>query len=511
MKFSVKILLCLVFYYLISGCSNKIVNDVVDEASGFNKEEIEDFFVKDKDKKKRQNNSFIPPLPQRYKSLAIPKAPDIANGKLISFSVTDNVPLKDVLIELGRIIDVDVDIDPNIQGGIIMNAKNRPIKEVLDRLSSLANIRYSYKNDVLSFKRDLPYNKNYNVNYLDNKLWGEVENNVTQIVKDIEESNSKEGSIASNTSIGILTVYANSKQHKRVKKYLDDVERKATAQVLIEAKVIEVTLNDEYHTGINWGVGDQDRGGAIQSNTGFAASDPISFILNAGNSIASDLSLSISALDKFGVAKAISSPRLNALNRQEAVLKFVDTLVYFHLTTNQDTVASANTSVVQVSFNAEKKEEDVGVELRMTPDIDIDKQEISLAVIQKLSVSTETVEDPTIIPGTGTSEDNPAVRLGNQIPVIETREIDTTMRLKSGDVLVIGGLMRESSDNDDSKVPFLHKIPVVNVLFKEKKRNKEIVETVIFIKATIVNSGDVNKYDRDIHNNFTSNPKSFFE
>lgn len=122
----------------------------------------------------------------------------------------------------------------------------------------------------------------------------------------------------------------------------------------------------------------------------------------------------------------------------------------------------------------------------------------------KLSVdSGEKASDPSINPTTGLS-------LGNKIPIIKTRTLDTIAKVQSGSVLVVGGLMSETASNTESGVPFLSRIPFLGYLFKYSSKSNDIIETVIFIKATIVNNGSgPNKYDRDFYNKFTVDRKPF--
>jgi type II secretory pathway component GspD/PulD (secretin) len=100
--------------------------------------------------------------------------------------------------------------------------------------------------------------------------------------------------------------------------------------------------------------------------------------------------------------------------------------------------------------------------------------------------------------------------LGNTIPIIKTRELNTIAKVKSGSVLVIGGLMTEASINNDRGIPFLGRIPVLGWLFKLSSKKSDIVETVIFVKATIINNGaPPSKYDREFYDKFTTDKKQF--
>ena len=112
---------------------------------------------------KKSNEVFIPAI---SRSVISPLPPTIGGEKIMSFYVDENTPLKDVLLELARVAEVDIDIDPKVSGSVIINAKNRPFKEILDRIASQARLRYSYKNKVLYFEPNYPYMKN-----LGNNRW----------------------------------------------------------------------------------------------------------------------------------------------------------------------------------------------------------------------------------------------------------------------------------------------------------------------------------------------------
>ncbi len=100
----------------------------------------------------------------------------------------------------------------------------------------------------------------------------------------------------------------------------------------------------------------------------------------------------------------------------------------------------------------------------------------------------------------------------NKVPVINKRTIDTIAKIKSGDVMVIGGLMKDTTKNTDSGVPFLSGIPLLGWFFKSISKDTAITETVIFIKATIVKQGSatVSKIDRDFQQKFDTNRRRFF-
>ncbi len=482
--------------------------DPFDTQNGLSRKEIKESLMKSPEKqnaKKKDSAKDEAPIPSISKLIMTPPPPTIGGSKTLSFSVTEQVPLKDVLIELGRVAQIDVDLDPGISGGVIINAKNRPFKEVIDRIATLGNLRYAYENGVLHFERDTPYMKNYFVDYLiDGQLWSDVETNVGAILSNStpavvasEDGSSApvgSSSISSNKSAGLLSVFATDKEHAMIESYLADVEQSASAQVLIEAKVVEVSLSESYKTGINWStIGSKN---SLTASNGFTAGGGITYV--ASELFNSDLIASVSALEAFGSARTISSPRIHAMNNQKASLNFGDKLVYFKIDSNQSTI-TATASTTTSNITTTKQEEEVGVQLDITPSINTRTGQIVMSVKPQLSVLSKSVQDP-------------AVSAVNLVPVVNKRTIDTIAKVRSGNIIVIGGLMKDTTKNDDSGVPFLSEIPILGWFFKSVSKETEIIETVIFIKATIVKQGPalVSKIDRDFQQKFDTNRRRFF-
>ncbi len=493
---------------IIFGCKSG-PHDYLDRYSKQNRKDVVNIMTNTKDDKKAEESLIkkqesLAPIPQISNMLSFPKPPKFTQGnQIISFSVTDAIELKDVLVELGRVTGLDVDIDPEISGGVILNAKNRPLIEVIDRIAKLGNIRYSFENDVLTFKSDTPYSKHYVVDYLvDGTLWDDVIDTLSEVIKNNSDADSQ---INANKSAGIITVFANGSGQKVAKSYLDEVRKTASAQVLIEAKVVEVTLNDKYEAGINWAfITGSDGNTNIKSapTPGTSSTNPLNISLGISRILGGDTNaIDISALEEFGNVRAISSPRINSLNNQKATLNFLDKLIYFTIETESNTTNATVSNTIN-TITATRNEEPVGVELEITPSIDVDNKEITLFVKPTISIKSDDILDPSV--------DKDGNSLGNKVPVIQTRELQTTMKIKSGDTMVIGGLMKEDANNTDTGIPFLSGIPFFGNLFKFVSKDVSTVETVIFIKATIVNSSDgVSKYDREINNEFTSSKRPF--
>ena len=100
-------------------------------------------------------------------------------------------------------------------------------------------------------------------------------------------------------------------------------------------------------------------------------------------------------------------------------------------------------------------------------------------------------------------------RISSEVPVVDVREIDSVLKVKSGKVMVVGGLMEERTENQDSGLPYLSDIPFFGNAFKTVDKKSNIVQTVIFLKSTIVPSQGVEKYDQQFYNTFSNDPRPF--
>ena len=204
-------------------------------------------------------------------------------------------------------------------------------------------------------------------------------------------------SVFANKETGVLIVRATNRQHEKVQEFIDRVMSTAKRQVLIEATIVEVKLNDQYQQGINWSralLGAQGFALSQAGTVGIGATagaltinyfDPTS---EYGNILAS-----VSLLEKFGNVKVLSSPKLSVMNNQTASLKVADNRVYFTLqsTYTPATATAAGTYIVTSTANSVS----VGFTMSVTPQIsDTDTVTINL----RPSISRITAMPRTPIP-----------------------------------------------------------------------------------------------------------------
>jgi MSHA biogenesis protein MshL len=298
-----------------------------------------------------------------------------------------------------------------------------------------------------------------------------------------------------NKQAGIVSVYANERLQKQVANYLADLRRAATSQVLIEAKVLEVTLSDEFSAGINWSL--IDKGDVTLAST-FAAPglDPASTSSFTFGLAGDDLSSFVSALSRFGTVHALASPRLSVLNNQSAVLNVARNQVYFEIdvtTTPSSTTGGQPTT----TYDTTAKTVPEGVMINVLPSIDLERRTISMQVRPTITKIEDFVDDPVIGLNGGT--------VPSRIPVMNVQEADSVLNMKDKQMMVMGGLLQDSTKSTQEGLPVAGEVPVLGALFRNQGDKVSKKELVVFIKATILdNAGDsIHQTDKDLYRVFS--------
>ncbi len=278
---------------------------------------------------------------------------------------------------------------------------------------------------------------------------------------------------------GLVTVRALPHEIRAIQTFLNVSEEIIQRQVILEARIIEVSLDDGFQQGINWGQILANSGSTdFQfSNTSGSLGNSISAALGNITSLSfvnKDFSGVLSLLSTQGNVQVLSSPRVTATNNQKAVIKVGDDEYFVTDVSSQSTISSSSTSVVP---NIELTPFFSGIALDVTPQIN-KHGEVLLHV------------HPSVIE---TQEQEKIVTLNEEqyiLPLAQSniRESDTVIRAKSGEIVVIGGLMQSIISDAESKTPLLGDIPVLGNLFKNKSQKEVKKELVILIKPTVVNS-----------------------
>jgi MSHA biogenesis protein MshL len=348
-----------------------------------------------------------------------------------------------------------------------------------------------------------------------NDFWGDLKQAIEAIV------GSKEGgrSVVVSPQSGVLVIRAMPDELRNVDAYLKATQLAVDRQVILEAKILEVELNDSYQSGVNWASfasiksGHDNRvstgilspgatltplpfnGGQPATisdpSTGLSASTGFS-LSNAAATAGSMFGLAvqtanfaalISFLETQGTVHVLSSPRVAAVNNQKAVLKIGTDEFYV---TGVQTTTNSTTTGNTVSPSVTLQPFFSGVVLDVTPQID-ERGNILLHVHP--SVSQVSTINKAVNLGTAGSLNLP-------LAASSTSELDSIVRGQNGQVVAIGGLMRQASTADDAQLPGTGKVPVLSTLFGSKKRVNQKRELVVLIKPTIVEG--VNNWNDDL-------------
>jgi len=277
-----------------------------------------------------------------------------------------------------------------------------------------------------------------------------------------------------------VTVRALPQEITAVKKFITATESHLHRQVIIEAKIMEVTLSDDFQQGIKWNKVLDQVGSAeiVYSTTGNVVGNVISNTIGGVNSMAftkqtssSDFSGVIELLQTQGNVQVLSSPRITATNNQKAVIKVGEDEYFVTEVSSTTTTGTSTTTTPEVELTPFFS----GIALDVTPQIGKDG-----SVILHVHPSV-----------TLTEEQNKTIQIGSEqliLPLAQSsvRESDTIIRANSGEVVVIGGLIETYNIDMESKTPILGDIPYLGELFKNKSQKSQKRELVIMLKPVVV-------------------------
>jgi len=330
----------------------------------------------------------------------------------------------------------------------------------------------------------------------DSDFWGGVTADLRAIVGD------KAGrSVVINRQSGVIIVHAMPSELRDVADYLSKTAETVTRQVILEAKVVEVQLSNAYQAGINWAAVLQNGKstytiGQLAPNNGFDVSpltpqgSPVTIrpgnpiVGFARNSLGGAFTLAadfanfntlLELLSTQGNTRVLSSPRVSTLHNQKAIIK-AGADEFFVTGVQSNTVTGTATST---SRDVQLTPFFSGVALDVTPQIGDDG-----TVILHIHPTISDVTDQTkTLSVDGTVDTIP-------LALSQIRESDSIVKARSGQLIVIGGLMRHVVNKQDYKTPFLGDVPALGKLFRSERDQSSTVELVILLRPLVVDDGD---------------------
>lgn len=452
----------------------------------------------------------------------------VSSSQRITISA-NNVPAAEFFAQIMNQTNSSVVVHPEVSGNITLNLSNVTADEVFDSVYRMYGYRTEKKNGIYYVYPAGVHTEIINVNYLamvresDTKL-SIVNNTVSNKSSDSSSSSGSDSSSSSsddssgsrsgqsgtkvdttsksdfwvelqdvlsnivgtgegrlvkvNPQASAVTVRGMPEDIQNVRNYLESIENTLHRQVVIEAKIMEVTLSENYAQGIDWTAltGHEFTFGNARDFSG-GVSDSIIGVIGGGGAFTAT-NKHFNALVQFlktqGDVSTLSSPRITTLNNQKAVMK-VGNDSYFLTDISVDTSTSTTSSSNFITSDVEFQPFFDGVALDVLPQIN-ENNEVLLHI------------HPSVI---DVKEDTKTVNLGEnmmELPLAssEVRETDTIVKVKSGDIILIGGLMRTEKMDLESRVPLLGDIPWLGELFTNRNHITNKKELVILLKPTVV-------------------------
>ena len=305
-------------------------------------------------------------------------------------------------------------------------------------------------------------------------LWGEIEAGLKNLI-------SGEGKFVINKMAGAIMATDFPPHLKNVAKYLEEVEGSVQRQVMIQAKLVEVTLNDEFKMGLNWSA--ITRLSSLNIAGTLSGGKMIAQTLSPGTGVFQvgisdhEFSALLDAMAQQGKVNILSTPRISVMNNQKSAIKVTRSEVYYEIKTDIDPVTRKETT------SATSKTVDIGIVLEVVPQISAEGQ----IIMDIHPIITEKVGDSILETST--------VKLST--PILAVREANSVVKIRDGQTMVMAGLIQEKKSEKDTSVPVLGRIPVLGALFTRTERSGQKTELVVFLTPTILTGKRIEDLSRE--------------
>lgn len=508
-KMGIRLIYAWLFVFLLSACSTPSITKVSDTMA-----------IKD----------YIPPKTEKKaeaEAVAVPEEKRVPESQeKVSLFIRD-IEIKDVLFLLSKDSSLPIVADKDVQGKVTVNIKDKSIFEVLEAVMKPLGYMVFVEDGIIRVTNPRLVSKSFHVNYIRGSrnssstmnasisaqssgqhgetqpvpsgggtgttgvkittedkanFWKELSKGLEVLIFG-EAGAGGEGGFSKgdkggkklilNEQSGLVYVKDYSDNMKKIQAFLEDIQNSVRRQVMIQAHFIEVTLNDTYSLGIDWNAIDFKGGDFLSvSQKLIPLSAEHFFQIKLTNNKIDAL---LDAMKQQGTLNILSSPRISAINNQKALVKLTSREVSWLTKT---TVIPGTTNITETTNTPQIDE--VGIFLDVTPQID-DEDMITMYIHPSISEITEMSVSPD---------------KKSNMPVIATREVDTIVNARTGQTVVIAGLIKDKISETKRSVPLLGDIPLLGNLFSQINQEKTKTELVILLTPYILNeqyTGDMSR------------------
>ena len=509
----------LTLIFLMSGCATPKQAEVPSAPPALSKE------GKETGQKQQLEELVVPQVEEKMR----------AEGKLYSLSVRD-ADIQEILLAFSKDGNLSFTIDPDATGKVTADLKNVALERALETILSPLGLEYRKEGNSIRILKPKIETRIFSLNYITSvrtgtalvsgaiggrasgasttqgqasggsgtqgsssggysnveskgtsDLWGDIE-------KGIKGMLSPEGQILISKASNSIVITDYPKHLNKVAEFLETISGTVQRQVMIQAKIIEVTLSKDYQAGVDWkfiqnlprmsnlswglakgttgfpgGIGETDNTTSAGQGSGQTTQIPGVFnIMPFGGlfrigAADTDVLLSdiVEALSEQGTVNILSSPRISTLNNQPAIIKAAREDVFFQ--TSRDITVNATTTSSNAQYIT------IGIILSVTPQISADGT-ITMNIHPSI---TEKVGEKTSV-------------TGDTAPIIDVRETDTVAQCKDRETIVIAGLMQDKATAVDTSLPFMRDLPYFGKFFRHTTQEKKKTELVIMLTPTLI-------------------------
>ena len=391
--------------------------------------------------------------------------------RTICIDVND-VPIDMVIRQLAEQADVDLIKSPKVTGNVTATLSDVPLEEALSNILAVHGCTYVPTKNMIRIvpigevteKTEMLISRIYQITYAD----------VAQVEEALKKFVSKRGSLSSNQGTSHIIVTDTENNIKAIDTFIREVDR-ITPQVLVEVRIYDITSRDRLDLGIEWVAGRNTtfESGPIGTNATAGRRDP--FITTGFSAPTSKTAATTRGFLRFGLlnesidvdmqlraeqenidAKLLANPRILVLDNETALFDIVTEHPYIERT------------ITGTSITETVKFKNVGVSLQVTPHVARDGM-LRLQILPEFGVVVQKASAET-----------------SNVPIVDTRKVNTIALVKDGQTVVLGGLRKKDVSKQTNKVPFLGDLPLLGGLFRFQGEDTSITELVVFITPQII-------------------------